>query len=199
MRKYFSVILTALVLSFVLCTAVFAGNGDGKGGGNGSGGGSNALNVTSVTVNDADLEGAVLQGDITIKIVFDRGMSENFDANCANLKLTKDDEELAATVSEGDKGVYNIELGSAEAGNYVLVIGSEVKANNGNTLGEDYKVSFTVEGAAEGEATEEAEPTAEPEPVAEPEQGSTSSTVVMVTVVGIAAIVSFYASKKRNR
>ncbi len=125
------------------------GKGDGKG--DGSGGGNNPLNVKEITVNGSALKDADLKGNETITITFDRGMTENEEANKALITVKKEDGANANIVvgKVVDKNTVTIELKDLEPGKYTLVLGKDIKANNGNTLGKsnegkDYEVDFTV-------------------------------------------------------
>ena len=129
----------------------FKVKGDGSGNGDGSGGGNNPLTVTSITVSGNNLSGADLKGNETITVVFDRGMTENEEANKALICVKKED-GTKAEINIGkvsDKSTETIELKDLEPGKYTLVLGKDIKANNGNTLGQsndgkDYTVDFTV-------------------------------------------------------
>ena len=128
--------------------------GSGSGSGNGSGGGNNPLSFVSAKVNDTDLKGAELEGTETIAIAFDRGM-KTYESDNANLigvykaDGTKADFTVLAVDDSQDatKRIVNVKLNGLEGGEYTLKIGADVKANNGNTLGEDVTVSFTVKAA----------------------------------------------------
>ena len=125
-----------------------------KGDGSGSGGGNNPLSFGGAKANDADLNGATLKGDEIITLQFDRGMKTNEDANAALIGVYKADGTKAAytvlPVDDSDevlKQQVKVQLGGLAAGDYTLKIGKDVKANNGNKLGEDVTISFSVKGA----------------------------------------------------
>ena len=130
-----------------------------KGSGTGGGGGDNPLNVESVQVNGEPLEGAELQAGDKIVIGFSRGMTENVEANLALIKVLKEDGtaanfEAAANTDPDNanaKREYIVTLGENESGSLTLVLGKGIKANNGNTLGEDVKVAFAFKAAVEPE------------------------------------------------
>ena len=123
----------------------------GSGSGDGSGGGNNPLSFVSAKVNDTDLKGAELEGNETIVIEFDRGMKTYEADNAKLIGVYKADGTPADyTVLEVDKSqeetkrLVKVQLNGLEGGNYTLKIGKDVKANNGNTLGEDVVVEFSV-------------------------------------------------------
>lgn len=156
-------LLMVLVLSATALAAGGSGSGGGKGAGDGggSGDGKSALNVVSVQVDGADLEGSTVAPGAVIRITFDRGMKDNFAANAALIHVYAGETAVDAAVAQGeDKSVYTITLPAELAeGSYALVIGAGVMANNGNTLGSDARYSFTVEAPA---TPVEEEPAAEP-------------------------------------
>ena len=128
-----------------------------KGNGTGTGGGSNPLTFGGAKVGEADLSGAKLKGDETIVLQFDRGMKGYEPDNAALIGVYKADGTKADyTVlpvddsSDEAKRQIKVQLNGLAAGEYTLKIDKDVKANNGNTLGEDVTVSFTVESAEQG-------------------------------------------------
>lgn len=153
--------LLSLLMVLALSTTAFAA---GEGGGGGGGGGKSPLSVVSVQVDGMDLDGATVAPEAVIEITFDRGMTDNFEANAALIKLYAGETEVDAAVAQADKSVYTVTPSEALAeGDYELVIGADVTANNGSTLGDEVRVSFAVAApAAEEEAVEE-EPAAEEE------------------------------------
>ena len=129
-----------------------------KGSGSGTGGGNNPLTVESVLVNGEPLEGKELEAGAQIVIQFARGMTDNAEANFEQISVLKADGTKAAfeietnkdKSNENAKREYIITLGeNEEGGAFTLVIGADVKANNGNTLGEDMKIAFTFKAAEE--------------------------------------------------
>ena len=152
MKRVLSLILVLVMAAALLvCPAMAAGgNGGGGGGGNGGGNGESPLNVVSVTIGDKDLEGAVILPDGAIAVVFARGMNKNSEATAAAISIQDAECEVEF---DGDRTFTVSFLGLSE-GEHTLVIGADAKANNGNTLGKDYKVKFTVERSGEyyGEA-----------------------------------------------
>lgn len=134
----------------------FKVKGDGSGNGDGSGGGNNPLSFVSAKVDDKALAGAELEGKETIVIEFDRGMKTNEADNAKLIGVYKADGSKAdCTVLPVDdskdetKRLVKVQLNELEGGEYTLKIGKDVKANNGNTLGEDKTVSFTVKAQEE--------------------------------------------------
>ena len=130
--------------------------GSGSGSGDGSGGGNNPLSFVSAKVDDKALAGAELEGKETIVIEFDRGMKTNEADNAKLIGVYKADGSKAdCTVLPVDdskdetKRLVKVQLNELEGGEYTLKIGKDVKANNGNTLGEDKTVSFTVKAQEE--------------------------------------------------
>lgn len=126
----------------------------GKGSGDGSGGGNNPLSFVSAKANDKELKGAELAGNEIIVIEFDRGMKTYEEDNAKAIGIYKADNTKADyTVlpvdkdQEETKRLVKIQLNGLESGEYTLKIGADVKANNGNTLGEDVTVAFTVKAA----------------------------------------------------
>ena len=128
-----------------------------KGSGSGTGGGNNPLSVKSVLVDGEPLEGKELEAGAKIVIRFDRGMVENFESNKTLVRVTKaDGTDTAYSIdknndksNENAKREYIVTLGENEGGAMTLIIGADVKANNGNTLGDDYAVSFSFKAAEE--------------------------------------------------
>ena len=121
----------------------------GSGSGDGTGGGNNPLTIDSITVDGNSLEGAELKGGETIVIKFSRGMTENAAANAALIRVIKADGtaaecEVIFPENKDEKNNVKVQLGTLEGGSYTLVLDKDIKANNGNTLGEDVKVAFTV-------------------------------------------------------
>ncbi|MBQ4490937.1 MAG: Ig-like domain-containing protein [Pyramidobacter sp.] len=131
-----------------------------KGSGTGDGGGNNPLTFVGATVAEAALEGAELEGNETIVLEFDRGMKTYETENAELIVITKADGTKADyTVLPVDKSqeetkrLVSIQLNGLEGGDYTLTIGKDVKANNGNTLGEDVTINFTVKAAEEEQPT----------------------------------------------
>ncbi len=132
-----------------------------KGTGGGTGGGNNPLAFVGATVNGESLGSAELEGTETIAIAFDRGMKTNETENAKLICVVKADGTkadytvLAVDDSQDEtKRIVNVKLNGLEGGEYTLKIGADVKANNGNTLGEEKTISFTVK-AQEEEPEEE--------------------------------------------
>lgn len=128
-----------------------------KGSGTGTGGGNNPLKFVSAKAGDGDLEGAQLgtSGDITI--TFDRGMTENQAANFENISILNAEGKKVEgitftdfTKDENGDSFTVLSYKDLPDGAYTLKLGKELKANNGNTLGEDVSISFTVKGEGNG-------------------------------------------------
>ena len=126
-----------------------------KGTGGGTGGGNNPLTIDSILVDGEPLEGKAIGAGAQIVIRFSRGMTENAAENLKQIKVLKADGSEAAYTSaantnkedENAKREYIVTIGDNEDGALTLVIGAGVKANNGNTLGEDVKTAFTFKAA----------------------------------------------------
>lgn len=159
-------ILLALLMVFSFTTlAAQAQNAvNGSGGGTGGGNGDKKLEIASVTVGGADLEGATVKAGDQIVIAFTNGMKDYYTDNMTLISVLKADGtyancELRANddpTNENAKREYIITLGENDGGELTLVIGADVKANNGNTLGKEARYSFTFE------ASETVEPVVEP-------------------------------------
>ena len=159
-------ILLALLMVFSCTTlAAQAQNAvNGSGGGTGGGNGDKKLEIASVTVGGADLEGATVKAGDQIVIAFTNGMKDYYTDNMTLISVLKADGtyancELRANddpTNENAKREYIITLGENDCSELTLVIGADVKANNGNTLGKEARYSFTFE------APETDEPVVEP-------------------------------------
>lgn len=129
----------------------FTIKGNGSGSGTGTGGGTNPCSVETVKVEDKDLKDLDLTTESVITIQFGRGMSENQTANKELISVvnTETNEKAGITVGEVyNKNYVDVTITEIEPGEYKLVLGKEIKSNNGQTLGEwnngeDYTVSFT--------------------------------------------------------
>ena len=126
----------------------------GTGSGTGGGGGNNPLNFVSAKANGADLAGAELAASGSITVTFDRGMTENQEANFAQIGIYNAAGEKVTGVTftdftkDDDGNSYTVLSYSGLAGGaYTLKLGGGLKANNGNTLGEDVTINFTVKAA----------------------------------------------------
>ncbi len=132
-----------------------------KGSGSGTGGGINPLTVEFVKSGDIDLNGAELNGNEAIVIHFSRGMTENAQTNASLIQvLDAEGSPAEYTVSSPEnkdddnaKKEYTVQLNNLNDGSYTLVIGANVKANNGNTLGEDVRIAFRVKAEEPEELT----------------------------------------------
>lgn len=141
MKKALSMILVLVMAAALLvCPAMAAGGGGNGGGGVGQGGGQNPLNVVSVTIDGKALAGAEVEADGAIVVSFDRGMDKNSDATAAAISIKGADSRVTF---DGDRS-FTVSFSGLAAGEYTLIVGAAAQANNGNTLGSDYKVKFTV-------------------------------------------------------
>ena len=128
-----------------------------KGSGSGTGGGNKKLEVASVTVGDAPLEGACVKTGDTIVISFTNGMTDYGAANARLIRILKDNgTSVTCTVTPPQdrnddvaKKQYTVLVGFIDEGSYKLVLGADIRANNGNTLGEDIEIPFTAEAEKE--------------------------------------------------
>ena len=141
MKRALSLILVLVMAAALLVCPAMADGGNGSGGGNGQ----NPLNVASVKIADRDLAGATVGREGVITIVFDRGMDKNSEATVGVIYI---ENVVAVTRFEGDR-TFTVTFSELPKGDYTLVIGKDAMANNGNTLGEDYRVNFTVDYSGE--------------------------------------------------
>ena len=141
MKRALSLILVLVMAAALLVCPAMADGGGGGGGGNGQ----SPLNVASVKIADRDLAGATVGREGVITIVFDRGMDKNSEATVGVIYI---ENVVAVTKFEGDR-TFTVTFSELPKGDYTLVIGKDAKANNGNTLGEDYRVNFTVDYSGE--------------------------------------------------
>nr|MCR5485452.1 hypothetical protein [Clostridiales bacterium] len=65
-------------------------------------------------------------------------------ANKKAIKLVNGSKDVAGDIEMGEKGFYTLAFTADEAGEYVLTIGADVTANNGNKLGTDASYKFSV-------------------------------------------------------
>ena len=121
------------------------------------GSGNNSLTVVSVFANNKDLAGAAVAATGTIKITFSGDMTDHQDANFEQIgiynktgaKMTSVDFSAFQKVSENESGSYTIlSYSNLPAGSYTLKLGKDLQANDGNTLGEDMTIAFTVRGSS---------------------------------------------------
>ena len=117
----------------------------------GDGTGNKPLNFGGATVGGTNLNGAVLAGTELITLQFDHNMQPYETANAALIGVYKADGTKAAytilpvdTSSDTTKRQIQIQLNGLADGSYTLKIGAAVTAKNGNPLGEDVSISFTV-------------------------------------------------------
>lgn len=137
MKKLFTTLCIMLVLVALICSPAYAGNGN------------NPLSLVSAQSGGADLAGAELAaGTVVLTVTFDRGMVDNFAANKECIKvLNAAGEEVGFTIKNPSKSVYVLSFEAVE-GDYSLILGAGIKANNGNTLGTEHKIDFKVKAAA---------------------------------------------------
>lgn len=107
----------------------------------------------SSSVELGKLEDGITSDEVIIKLSFDRGVvRDNWENNKAQIKLQSNKgEEISSEVFriEGNdaekENIYINLTESVKSGKTVnVVIGSELKANNGNTLGQELKLSFEI-------------------------------------------------------
>ena len=140
MKRILSFALALALIVAVFLTPVIADNGD-KSGANKD----KPLTVESVTINDEELEGATVPPSGTIKVAFSNGMTDT-DSN--DQAITIKDADI--TITRGTRGDDStkrclfVEFKDLEPGDYTLVISAEAQANNGNKLGEEKEVKFSV-------------------------------------------------------
>ena len=124
-----------------------------KGSGGGNGGGNNPLEIVSVTANGEPLANAALEASGEIVITFSRGMTDNQAANIEQIGIYSfEGDKMEGLVftdfAKDDNGDSFTVLTYSDlpAGDYTLRLGKDLKANNGNTLGEDCEFDFSVIG-----------------------------------------------------
>ena len=129
-----------------------------KGSGTGTGGGDKKLEVKSVTVDGTKLEDANVRTASEIKIVFTNGMTNYANENKRLITIVKSDGESPVysvntpdlnSADDDAKRTFTVLLGFIDPGDYKLVLGADLKANNGNTLGKDVEYTFTVKDEAD--------------------------------------------------
>lgn len=189
MKKALSMILVLVMAAALLvCPAMAAGGGgngggNGGGGGGGQGGGQNPLNVVSVTIDGKALAGAEVEADGAIVVSFDRGMKDHSEATAAAISIKGADSRVTF---DGDRS-FTVSFSGLEAGEYTLVVGAAAQANNGNTLGSDYKVKFSV--AAQEQQSEEETPDVPDVPdVPEDEKAPQTGDSIVLYVVAVFAL-----------
>ncbi len=129
-----------------------------KGSGTGTGGGDKKLEVKSVTVDGTNLEEADVKTGSEIKIVFTNGMTNYANENKRLITIVNTDAESPVysvntpdlnSADDDAKRTFTVLLGFIDPGDYKLVLGADLKANNGNTLGKDVEYAFTVKDEAD--------------------------------------------------
>ena len=137
-----------------------SGSGGGKGGGSGSGtgggGGNNPLNVEGVYVSEI----AIAEAEVTvgeqpeIQVAFTRGMTENFEANKNEISLYSDnDSQIEIDIymkndKEEQGNMYVKPVRELTEGEFTLKLSKNLKANNGNTLGNGESFMLLVKAEA---------------------------------------------------
>ena len=192
MKKALSMILVLVMAAALLVCPAMAAGGGGNGGGNGGGGGGqgggqNPLNVVSVTIDGKALAGAEVEADGAIVVSFDRGMDKNSDATAAAISIKGADSRV---IFDGDRS-FTVSFSGLAAGEYTLIVGAAAQANNGNTLGSDYKVKFTV--AAQQSEEEPPVETDVPDVPENEKAPQTGDSIVLYVVAAFALAGTAYA------
>lgn len=143
MKRILSFALALVLIAALVLTPVIADSGD-KSGANKD----KPLTVESVTINDKELEGATVEPSGTITVAFSNGMTDTASNDQA---ITIKDADV--TVTRGTRGNDStkrclfVEFKDLDPGEYTLVISAKAQANNGNKLGEEKEVKFSVKSA----------------------------------------------------
>ena len=145
MKKTLSILISVMLVLALLVSPVYA-SGGGGGGGTGGGGGNNPLSLVSATIDGSPVDGAEVGPSGTISILFDRGMDKNKDTTMAAIHIEGAD---ASVGFDGDR-TFTVTFSGLAAGRYTLVVGANATANNGNTLGTEYRATFTVKESQQG-------------------------------------------------
>lgn len=134
-------------------TGLPGGGSHGSGGGTGGGDGNNPLNLVSSDPSDGS---SGVSTTPRIKLSFDRGVVRDFwdnNRNCITMTtisgtpVSVDVSRIADNDSE-KRNIYVAPASALTAGEtYKIIINSALKANNGNTMGHDVIISFTVAAA----------------------------------------------------
>ncbi len=139
-------------------TTTTPASGAGSGTGTGGGGGNNPLSF--VSSNPADGSTGVSETP-TLKMTFDRGVVRDYWDNNQNCFYVKNNSNQSVSITVSRAGNYtddteksNIYItpnSALTAGmTYTLTASAGLKANNGNTLGTNKTISFTVAGSLGG-------------------------------------------------
>ena len=123
-------------------------------------------------------------------------MNKNSDTTAAAISITGAD---ASVAFDGDR-TFTVSFSGLAAGSYTLVIGAAAQANNGNTLGADYTVTFTVKADAPAANPEPAEQPPEPDAPAEGETSpKTGESGLLYTFCAVAVVCAAYAVIRLKR
>ena len=140
MKRAISLMLVLVMAAALLVCPAMADGGNGSGGGDGGGNGQSPLNVVSVTVGGKDLKDRAVKPNTRIIVTFDRGMNKYSDKSAGMIYV----EDLECIVGfDGDR-TFTVDFSDAPGGRYTFIVKAGVMANNGNTLGEDFKLNFYV-------------------------------------------------------
>ena len=148
MKKTTSVLSIILALLMVLNVSAFAAGGEG--------GGDKSLTLVSAKVGEEDLAGARIPAGSEIALTFSNNVTESdlLGKNTTKIKIKSaaDGTAVDASIKEGaERQVIIVTLGSEVAkGDYILTIGKDLEAKNGNTLGEKVEIAFSVKGEGNG-------------------------------------------------
>jgi hypothetical protein len=147
MKRTTSVLAVLLALLTALNVTAFAAGG--------SGGGNNPLTIDSVKVGEDDLTAeSKISGNSEIVLTFSNNVTEDtvWDGNLVLIRVEdSENNAVSATVSKGtEKNQISVTLGGLAKGSYTLYAGADIKAKNGNTLGEEKPYPFSVKGEGSG-------------------------------------------------
>ena len=193
MKKTLTMVLVLVMAAALLgCPAMAAGGGgggNGGGGGGGQGGGQNPLNVVSVTIDGKALAGAEVGADGVITVAFDRGMEDHSEATAAAISIKGADCTVAF---DGDR-TFTVSFSGLAAGEYTLIVGAAAQANNGNTLGSDYKVKFSVVSQEQQDEEETPDVPDVPDVPEDEKAPQTGDSIVLYVVAAFALAGTAYA------
>ncbi|MBO4893569.1 MAG: Ig-like domain-containing protein [Clostridia bacterium] len=147
MKRTTSVLAVLLALLTALNVTAFAAGG--------SGGGNNPLTIDSVKVGEDDLTAeSKISGNSEIVLTFSNNVTEDtvWEGNLVLIRVEdSENNAVSATVSKGtEKTQISVTLGGLAKGSYALYAGADIKAKNGNTLGEEKSYPFSVKGEGSG-------------------------------------------------
>ena len=147
MKRTTSVLAVLLALLMALNVTAFAAGG--------SGGGNNPLTIDSVKVGEDDLTAeSKISGNSEIVLTFSNNVTEDtvWEGNLVLIRVEdSENNAVSATVSKGtEKNQISVTLGGLAKGSYTLYAGADIKAKNGNTLGDEKSYPFSVKGEGSG-------------------------------------------------